>query len=141
LIVFDDLTKHADAYRTLSLLLRRPPGREAYPGDIFYVHARLLERAARLNKQNGGGSITSLPIVETKLGDISSYVSTNIISITDGQIFLSHDNLFNNITSDQESSFYPAISVGSSVSRVGGSAQCKLLKEMISSLNFKIFSA
>lgn len=146
LIVFDDLTKHADAYRTLSLLLRRPPGREAYPGDTFYLHARLLERSARLNKQHGGGSITSLPIVETKLGDISSYISTNIISITDGQIFLSHDNLFNNITSNKESNFYPAISVGgvgsgASVSRVGGSAQCKLLKEMVSSLKLKIFSA
>ena len=122
LIVYDDLTKHAWAYRQLSLILRRPAGREAYPGDVFYLHSRLLERACRLNKSNGGGSITALPIVETLEGDISGYIPTNIISITDGQIFLETD-LFN-------AGIRPAISVGLSVSRVGGSAQTKAIKQV-----------
>ncbi len=122
LIVYDDLTKHAWAYRQLSLVLRRPAGREAYPGDVFYLHSRLLERACRLNKSNGGGSITALPIVETLEGDISGYIPTNIISITDGQIFLETD-LFN-------AGIRPAISVGLSVSRVGGSAQTKAIKQV-----------
>ncbi len=122
LIVYDDLTKHAWAYRQLSLILRRPAGREAYPGDVFYLHSRLLERACRLNKSNGGGSITALPIVETLEGDISGYIPTNVISITDGQIFLETD-LFN-------SGIRPAISVGLSVSRVGGSAQTKAIKQV-----------
>ncbi|MFH1827512.1 MAG: F0F1 ATP synthase subunit alpha [bacterium] len=122
LIVYDDLTKHAWAYRQLSLILRRPAGREAYPGDVFYLHSRLLERASRLNKANGGGSITALPIVETLEGDISGYIPTNIISITDGQIFLETD-VFN-------SGIRPAINVGLSVSRVGGSAQTKAIKQV-----------
>ncbi|MEX1052388.1 MAG: F0F1 ATP synthase subunit alpha [Patescibacteria group bacterium] len=122
LIVYDDLTKHAWAYRQLSLVLRRPAGREAYPGDVFYLHSRLLERACRLNKENGGGSITALPIVETQEGDISGYIPTNVISITDGQIFLETD-LFN-------SGVRPAINVGLSVSRVGGSAQTKAIKQV-----------
>ncbi|MDR2842084.1 MAG: F0F1 ATP synthase subunit alpha, partial [Spirochaetaceae bacterium] len=115
LIVYDDLSKHAVAYRTISLLLRRPPGREAFPGDVFYLHSRLLERAAKLSKVKGGGSITALPIIETQAGDISSYIPTNVISITDGQIFLDSE-LFN-------SGFRPAVDVGLSVSRVGGAAQ------------------
>ncbi|OGK31194.1 F0F1 ATP synthase subunit alpha [Candidatus Roizmanbacteria bacterium RIFCSPHIGHO2_12_FULL_33_9] len=122
LIVYDDLTKHAWAYRQLSLVLRRPAGREAYPGDVFYLHSRLLERACRLNKENGGGSITALPIVETLEGDISGYIPTNIISITDGQLFLETD-LFN-------SGIRPAISIGLSVSRVGGNAQTKAIKQV-----------
>ncbi|MEK7571588.1 MAG: F0F1 ATP synthase subunit alpha [Patescibacteria group bacterium] len=122
LVVYDDLTKHAWAYRQLSLVLRRPAGREAYPGDIFYLHSRLLERSVRLNKKNGGGSITSLPIIETQAGDISAYIPTNVISITDGQIFLVGD-LFN-------SGVRPAISTGTSVSRVGGAAQTGAMKSV-----------
>jgi F-type H+-transporting ATPase subunit alpha len=120
LCIYDDLTKQAAAYREISLLLRRPPGREAYPGDVFYLHSRLLERAAKLNDKNGGGSLTALPIIETQAGDISAYIPTNVISITDGQIFLEAD-LFN-------SGIRPAINVGNSVSRVGGSAQVKAMK-------------
>jgi F-type H+-transporting ATPase subunit alpha len=122
LVVYDDLSKHAVAYRTLSLLLRRPPGREAFPGDVFYLHSRLLERAAKLSDHRGGGSITALPIVETQAGDIASYIPTNVISITDGQIFLDTD-LFN-------SGFRPAVDVGLSVSRVGGSAQTKAVRKV-----------
>jgi F-type H+-transporting ATPase subunit alpha len=122
LVVYDDLSKHAVAYRTISLLLRRPPGREAFPGDVFYLHSRLLERAAKLSAELGGGSITALPIVETQAGDISSYIPTNVISITDGQIFLDSE-LFN-------SGFRPAIDVGLSVSRVGGSAQTKAIRKI-----------
>lgn len=122
LIVYDDLSKHAVAYRTMSLLLRRPPGREAYPGDIFYVHSRLLERAARLSDELGGGSMTALPIVETLAGDITAYIPTNVISITDGQIFLQSDLFFNGIR--------PAINPGISVSRVGGNAQTKAMKKV-----------
>jgi F-type H+-transporting ATPase subunit alpha len=122
LIVYDDLSKHAVAYRTISLLLRRPPGREAFPGDVFYLHSRLLERAAKLSAERVGGSITALPIVETQAGDISSYIPTNVISITDGQIFLDSE-LFN-------SGFRPAIDVGLSVSRVGGSAQTKAIRKI-----------
>ena len=130
LIVYDDLSKHAVAYRTMSLLLRRPPGREAYPGDVFYLHSRLLERAARLNDENGGGSITALPIVETLAGDISAYIPTNIISITDGQIFLEQE-LF---SSGQR----PAVNSGLSVSRVGGAAQTKAMKEVSSGLKLEL---
>ena len=122
LIVYDDLSKHAVAYRTLSLLLRRPPGREAYPGDVFYLHSRLLERAARLNENYGGGSLTALPIIETQAGDISAYIPTNVISITDGQIYLETE-MFN-------SGFRPAVNAGLSVSRVGGSAQIKAMKKI-----------
>jgi len=122
LIIYDDLTKHADAYRNISLIIRRPPGREAYPGDVFYLHSRLLERAARLNKDYGGGSLTALPIIETKANDISAYIPTNVISITDGQIFLETD-LFN-------SGIRPAINVGNSVSRVGTSAQAASMKQV-----------
>ena len=122
LVVYDDLSKHAVAYRTISLLLRRPPGREAFPGDVFYLHSRLLERAAKLSDVRGGGSITALPIVETQAGDISSYIPTNVISITDGQIFLDSE-LFN-------SGFRPAIDVGLSVSRVGGTAQSKAIRKI-----------
>jgi F-type H+-transporting ATPase subunit alpha len=122
LVVYDDLSKHAVAYRTISLLLRRPPGREAFPGDVFYLHSRLLERAAKLSDSRGGGSITALPIVETQAGDISSYIPTNVISITDGQIFLDSE-LFN-------SGFRPAIDVGLSVSRVGGTAQSKAIRKI-----------
>jgi F-type H+-transporting ATPase subunit alpha len=122
LVVYDDLSKHAVAYRTISLMLRRPPGREAFPGDVFYLHSRLLERAAKLSDAWGGGSITALPIVETQAGDISSYIPTNVISITDGQIFLDTE-LFN-------SGFRPAIDVGLSVSRVGGSAQSKVIRKI-----------
>ena len=130
LIVYDDLTKQAAAYRELSLLLRRPPGREAYPGDIFYLHSRLLERAARLSDEIGGGSMTALPIIETQAGDISAYIPTNVISITDGQIFLETD-LFN-------SGFRPAINIGLSVSRVGGSAQIKAMKQVSGSLRIDL---
>ena len=126
LIVYDDLTKHAWAYRQMSLLLRRPPGREAYPGDVFYLHSRLLERAARLNKDAGGGSITALPIIETQAGDVSAYVPTNVISITDGQLFLEPD-LFN-------SGVRPAVNSGISVTRVGSSAQTKAMKGVSGSL-------
>jgi F-type H+-transporting ATPase subunit alpha len=122
LVVYDDLSKHAVAYRTISLLLRRPPGREAFPGDVFYLHSRLLERAAKLKAEKGGGSITALPIVETQAGDISSYIPTNVISITDGQVFLDSE-LFN-------SGFRPAVDVGLSVSRVGGSAQTKAIRKI-----------
>lgn len=122
LIVYDDLSKHAVAYRQISLLLKRPPGREAYPGDVFYLHSRLLERAGRLNKSFGGGSITALPIIETQLNDISAYIPTNVISITDGQIFLESELFFKGIR--------PAINVGLSVSRVGSSAQTKLMKKV-----------
>lgn len=122
LIVYDDLTKHAAAYRTLSLLLRRPPGREAYPGDVFYLHSRLLERASRLSDDLGGGSLTALPIIETQAGDVSAYIPTNVISITDGQIYLETE-MFN-------SGFRPAINAGLSVSRVGGSAQIKAMKKI-----------
>src|SRR5512146_906134 len=121
LVIYDDRSKHADAYRNMSLIIRRPPGREAYPGDVFYLHSRLLERAARLNQDYGGGSLTALPIIETKAGDISAYIPTNVISITDGQIFLDLD-LFN-------SGVRPAMNVGTSVSRVGGSAQIKSMKD------------
>ncbi len=130
LIVYDDLSKHAVAYREMSLLLRRPPGREAYPGDVFYLHSRLLERAAKLSDELGGGSITALPIVETKAGDISAYIPTNVISITDGQIFLETD-LFN-------SGFRPAINPGVSVSRVGGSAQIKAMKQVASKVKLEL---
>lgn len=130
LIIYDDLSKHAVAYRALSLLLRRPPGREAYPGDVFYLHSRLLERAGRLNEKNGGGSITALPIIETQAGDISAYIPTNVISITDGQLFMV-TNLFN-------SGQRPAIHVGLSVSRVGSAAQIKAIKQMSGSLKLEL---
>ena len=122
LVIYDDLSKHAAAYRTLSLLLKRPPGREAYPGDVFYLHSRLLERAARLSDKLGGGSLTALPIIETQAGDVSAYITTNVISITDGQIFLETE-LFN-------AGFRPAVNAGISVSRVGGSAQIKAMKKI-----------
>ncbi|WP_339022839.1 F0F1 ATP synthase subunit alpha [Spiroplasma endosymbiont of Crioceris asparagi] len=130
LIIYDDLSKHASAYRTLSLLLRRPPGREAYPGDVFYLHSRLLERAARVTEEFGGGSITALPIIETLAGDISAYIPTNVISITDGQIFLS-ESLFN-------SGIRPAVDTGLSVSRVGSSAQIKAVKQVASTLKLEL---
>lgn len=130
LTIYDDLSKHAAAYREISLLLRRPPGREAYPGDVFYLHSRLLERAAKLSDAKGGGSLTSLPIIETQAGDISAYIPTNVISITDGQIFLEAD-LFN-------SGFRPAINVGNSVSRVGGSAQIKAMKQVAGTLRLDL---
>jgi F-type H+/Na+-transporting ATPase subunit alpha len=126
LIVYDDLSKHAWAYREVSLLLRRPSGREAYPGDVFYLHSRLLERAVKLNKEHGGGSITALPIIETQAGDVSAYIPTNVISITDGQIFLDA-NMFN-------AGQRPAVDIGISVSRVGGSAQIKAMKQVVGSL-------
>ena len=129
LIVFDDLTKQAEAYRAMSLLLRRPPGREAYPGDVFYLHSRLLERCAKLSDELGGGSMTGLPIIETKANDVSAYIPTNVISITDGQIFLQSD-LFN---ANQR----PAIDVGVSVSRVGGAAQIKAMKNVSGSLKIE----
>jgi F-type H+-transporting ATPase subunit alpha len=128
--VYDDLSKHAAAYREISLLLRRPPGREAFPGDVFYLHSRLLERAAKLNNENGGGSLTALPFIETQAGDISAYIPTNVISITDGQIFLEAD-LFN---SNQR----PAINVGISVSRVGGNAQTKAMKSIAGGLRLDL---
>ena len=130
MIVYDDLTKQAQAYRQLSLLLRRPPGREAYPGDVFYLHSRLLERAAKLSDQLGGGSLTALPIIETQAGDVSAYIPTNVISITDGQIFLETD-LFN-------SGVRPAINVGLSVSRVGGSAQIKAMRQVAGTLRLEL---
>jgi F-type H+/Na+-transporting ATPase subunit alpha len=132
LIIYDDLTKHAIAYRELSLLLQRPPGREAYPGDVFYLHSRLLERAAKLNDELGGGSITALPIIETQAGDISAYIPTNVISITDGQIFL-QSNLF-------YSGIRPAINAGLSVSRVGGDAQIKAIKKVSGTLRLNLAS-
>src|SRR6186997_326195 len=130
LCVYDDLSKHAQSYREISLLLRRPPGREAYPGDVFYLHSRLLERAAKLNDKNGGGSLTSLPIIETQAGDLSAYIPTNVISITDGQIFLEAD-LFNQ-------GVRPAINVGNSVSRVGGSAQIKAMRQVAGTLRLDL---
>src|SRR5918995_159017 len=130
LLIYDDLSKHAQSYREISLLLRRPPGREAYPGDVFYLHSRLLERAAKLNDKNGGGSLTSLPIIETQAGDLSAYIPTNVISITDGQIFLEAD-LFNQ-------GVRPAINVGNSVSRVGGSAQIKAMRQVAGSLRLDL---
>ncbi|HEX7168751.1 MAG TPA: F0F1 ATP synthase subunit alpha, partial [Acidimicrobiales bacterium] len=130
LIIYDDLSKQADAYRAISLLLRRPPGREAYPGDVFYLHSRLLERAAKLADHMGGGSLTALPVIETKAGDISAYIPTNVISITDGQIFLDLD-LFN-------SGVRPAMNVGTSVSRVGGSAQTKAMKSIAGGLKLDL---
>jgi F-type H+-transporting ATPase subunit alpha len=126
LVIYDDLSKHAVAYRAISLLIRRPPGREAYPGDVFYLHSRLLERAARLSPELGGGSLTALPIIETQAGDVSAYIPTNVISITDGQIFLETE-LFH-------SGVMPAVNPGISVSRVGGSAQIKAMKKVAGSL-------
>lgn len=130
LIIYDDLSKHAVAYREISLLLRRPPGREAYPGDVFYLHSRLLERACRKNKEYGGGSITAFPIIETQGGDISAYIPTNVISITDGQIFLETDLFYKGIR--------PAVNVGNSVSRVGGSAQIKAMKKVAGTLKLDL---
>ncbi len=130
LCIYDDLSKHAQAYRQLSLLLRRPPGREAYPGDVFYLHSRLLERAAKLNDELGGGSLTALPIIETQLGDVSAYIPTNVISITDGQIYLETDLFFAGIR--------PAINVGLSVSRVGGSAQIKAMRQVAGKLRLDL---
>ena len=130
LIVYDDLSKHATAYRTLSLLLKRPPGREAYPGDVFYLHSRLLERAARLSDELGGGSLTALPIIETQAGDVSAYIPTNVISITDGQIYLETE-MFN-------SGFRPAVNAGLSVSRVGGSAQIKAMKKIAGTIRIDL---
>ncbi len=130
LIVYDDLSKQAVAYREISLLLRRPPGREAYPGDVFYLHSRLLERAAKLNKEHGGGSITALPIIETQAGDISAYIPTNVISITDGQIFLESDLFYKGVR--------PAVNVGTSVSRVGSSAQTKAMKKVAGKLKLSL---
>ncbi len=130
LCIYDDLTKHAAAYRQLSLLLRRPPGREAYPGDVFYLHSRLLERAAKLNDELGGGSLTALPIIETQLGDVSAYIPTNVISITDGQIYLETDLFFAGVR--------PAVNVGLSVSRVGGSAQIKAMKQVAGKLRLDL---
>jgi F-type H+/Na+-transporting ATPase subunit alpha len=126
LCIYDDLSKHAQAYREISLLLRRPPGREAYPGDVFYLHSRLLERAAKLGKEHGGGSLTALPIIETQAGDLSAYIPTNVISITDGQIFLESDLFHQGVR--------PAINVGNSVSRVGGSAQVKAMRQVAGTL-------
>ena len=130
LVIYDDLSKHAQAYREISLLLRRPPGREAYPGDVFYLHSRLLERAAKLKKENGGGSLTALPIIETQAGDLSAYIPTNVISITDGQIFLESDLFHQGIR--------PAINVGNSVSRVGGSAQVKAMRQVAGTLRLDL---
>jgi F-type H+-transporting ATPase subunit alpha len=130
LCIYDDLSKHAVAYREISLLLRRPPGREAYPGDVFYLHSRLLERAAKYDDKRGGGSLTALPVIETQAGDISAYIPTNVISITDGQIFLETD-LFN-------AGIRPAINVGNSVSRVGSSAQTKAMKQVAGTLRLEL---
>ena len=130
LLIYDDLSKHAQAYREISLLLRRPPGREAYPGDVFYLHSRLLERAAKLRKELGGGSLTALPIIETQAGDLSAYIPTNVISITDGQIFLESDLFHQGVR--------PAINVGNSVSRVGGSAQVKAMRQVAGSLRLDL---
>jgi F-type H+-transporting ATPase subunit alpha len=130
LIVYDDLSKQAEAYRQVSLLLRRPPGREAYPGDVFYLHSRLLERAAKLSDERGAGSLTALPIIETKAGDVSAYIPTNVISITDGQVYL-QDNLF-------KSGVRPAVDVGISVSRVGGAAQIKAMKSVAGTLKLDL---
>jgi F-type H+-transporting ATPase subunit alpha len=130
LIIYDDLSKQAVAYRQMSLLLRRPPGREAYPGDVFYLHSRLLERAAKLNADNGGGSLTALPVIETQANDVSAYIPTNVISITDGQIFLETDLFFQGIR--------PAVNVGISVSRVGSSAQIKAMKQVAGSMKLEL---
>lgn len=130
LVVYDDLSKHAAAYRTLSLLLRRPPGREAYPGDVFYLHSRLLERAARMSEEYGGGSLTALPIIETQAGDVSAYIPTNVISITDGQIYLETE-MFN-------AGFRPAVNAGLSVSRVGGAAQIKAMKKIAAPIRVEL---
>jgi F-type H+-transporting ATPase subunit alpha len=130
LCIYDDLSKHATAYRQLSLLLRRPPGREAYPGDVFYLHSRLLERAAKLNDELKGGSLTALPIIETQLGDVSAYIPTNVISITDGQIFLESDLFY--------AGNRPAVNVGISVSRVGGSAQIKAMRQIAGKLRLDL---
>jgi F-type H+-transporting ATPase subunit alpha len=128
--VYDDLSKHAQSYREISLLLRRPPGREAYPGDVFYLHSRLLERAAKLKPALGGGSLTALPIIETQAGDLSAYIPTNVISITDGQIFLESDLFHQGVR--------PAINVGNSVSRVGGSAQIKAMRQVAGTLRLDL---
>lgn len=130
LVIYDDLSKHAVAYRQISLILRRPPGREAYPGDVFYVHSRLLERSAKLNKENGGGSLTALPIIETQAGDVSAYIPTNVISITDGQIYLETDLFYKGIR--------PALNVGLSVSRVGSAAQIKAMKQVSGTLRLDL---
>src|SRR6202023_1368862 len=130
LVIYDDLSKHAASYREISLLLRRPPGREAYPGDVFYLHSRLLERSAKLSDKNGGGSLTALPIIETQAGDVSAYIPTNVISITDGQIFLEADLFFAGVR--------PAVNVGISVSRVGGSAQIKAMKAVAGRLRLDL---
>jgi len=130
LVIYDDLSKHSQAYRQISLLLRRPPGREAFPGDVFYLHSRLLERAAKLNEKRGGGSLTAIPIIETQAGDISTYIPTNVISITDGQIFLETDLFYSGVR--------PAINVGVSVSRVGGNAQVKAMKQVAGTLRLDL---
>ncbi|MGC2648750.1 MAG: F0F1 ATP synthase subunit alpha, partial [Candidatus Sulfotelmatobacter sp.] len=130
LVIYDDLSKHAASYREISLLLRRPPGREAYPGDVFYLHSRLLERSAKLSDKNGAGSLTALPIIETQAGDVSAYIPTNVISITDGQIYLETD-LFNQ-------GVRPAVNVGLSVSRVGGSAQIKAMRQVAGTLKLEL---
>ncbi|MGD0713620.1 MAG: F0F1 ATP synthase subunit alpha [Gaiellaceae bacterium] len=130
LVMYDDLSKHADAYRQLSLLLRRPPGREAFPGDVFYLHSRLLERACKLNEENGGGSLTALPVIETQAGDIAAYIPTNVISITDGQIFLNSELFYSGVR--------PAVNVGTSVSRVGGSAQTKAMRKVAGRLRLDL---
>jgi F-type H+/Na+-transporting ATPase subunit alpha len=130
LCIYDDLSKHADAYRQMSLLLRRPPGREAFPGDVFYLHSRLLERACKLSDDLGGGSLTALPVIETQAGDVSAYIPTNVISITDGQIFLESDLFYSGVR--------PAINVGISVSRVGGNAQTKAMKKVAGRLRLEL---
>ena len=130
LVIYDDLSKQAVAYRQLSLLLRRPPGREAYPGDVFYLHSRLLERAAKLSEERGGGSLTALPIIETQAGDVSAYIPTNVISITDGQIFLETDLFYSGVR--------PAVNPGISVSRVGGSAQVKAMRQVAGTLRLDL---
>jgi len=130
LVVYDDLSKQAVAYRQMSLLLRRPPGREAYPGDVFYLHSRLLERSAKLNEKNGSGSLTALPVIETQAGDVSAYIPTNVISITDGQIFLETELFYKGIR--------PAVNVGLSVSRVGSAAQIKAMKQVAGSIKLEL---
>jgi F-type H+-transporting ATPase subunit alpha len=130
LVIYDDLTKQAQAYRQLSLVLRRPPGREAYPGDVFYLHSRLLERAAKLSDQHGGGSLTALPVIETQAGDVSAYIPTNVISITDGQIYLEPDLFYSGVR--------PAVNVGISVSRVGGNAQIKAMRKVAGRLRLDL---